>query len=53
MSCYICRVRQLCGDSANGAWNTNEMYPLTIMGGASMKKVNRILEKIAMKHLNT
>jgi thioester reductase-like protein len=40
MSCYIHRVGQLCGDSVSGAWNSTEMYPLTIVGRAgNMKKV--------------
>lgn len=42
MPCYIHRVAQLCGDSITGAWNTSEMYPLTIIGGATcMKKVKK------------
>lgn len=40
MPCYVHRVGQLCGDSITGAWNTTEMYPLTLIGGAChMKKV--------------
>jgi thioester reductase-like protein len=43
MPCYIYRVGQLCGDSNTGAWNTTEMYPLTLVGGGSyMKKVSNI-----------
>ncbi|KAG2237908.1 hypothetical protein INT48_002213 [Thamnidium elegans] len=40
MPCYVHRVGQLCGDSNTGAWNTTEMYPLTLVGGGSyMKKM--------------
>lgn len=39
MPCCVYRVAQLCGDSTTGSWNTSEMYPLTIIGGAMMRKV--------------
>ncbi|KAI8146612.1 hypothetical protein BJV82DRAFT_599187 [Fennellomyces sp. T-0311] len=35
--CFIERLGQVCGDTTRGEWNTNEHYPVTIIGGARMK----------------
>ncbi|GAA5813475.1 hypothetical protein MFLAVUS_006953 [Mucor flavus] len=34
--CYVERLGQVCGDSANGVWNTSEQYPLMFVGGGSI-----------------
>ncbi|KAI9485212.1 MAG: hypothetical protein EXX96DRAFT_598211 [Benjaminiella poitrasii] len=34
--CYIERLGQVCGDSANGAWNTTEQFPTMIVSGGTL-----------------
>lgn len=38
MPCFIYRVGQLCGDTTTGVWNSTEMYPLMMLGGATVLK---------------
>ncbi|KAL9551294.1 hypothetical protein MBANPS3_004319 [Mucor bainieri] len=41
--CYIERLGQVCGDSVNGVWNTQEQYCLLFIGGGSiMHKMPRL-----------
>ncbi|KAL9553202.1 hypothetical protein MBANPS3_003393 [Mucor bainieri] len=41
--CYIERLGQVCGDSVNGVWNTQEQYSMLFIGGGSiMKKMPRL-----------
>lgn len=36
LPCFIERLGQVCGDSMNGVWKTNEQYPLMLIGGGAM-----------------
>ncbi|KAI9030908.1 hypothetical protein CLU79DRAFT_785955 [Phycomyces nitens] len=38
LPCIIERLGQVCGDSINGVWNTNEQYPLMFVGGGNIMK---------------
>ncbi|KAL7310836.1 hypothetical protein PS15m_010280 [Mucor circinelloides] len=34
--CYMERLGQVCGDSAHGAWNTTEQFPIMIVSGGTL-----------------
>ncbi|KAI9030907.1 hypothetical protein CLU79DRAFT_694734 [Phycomyces nitens] len=46
LPCIIERLGQVCGDSVNGVWNTNEQYPLMFVGGGNIMKIMPNLDTI-------
>ncbi|KAG2199975.1 hypothetical protein INT47_000325 [Mucor saturninus] len=44
--CVIQRVGQVCGDTKHGVWNTQEQYPMLIVGGSVMHVMPDLVDTV-------